>query len=166
MTEVEIERKFLLKCLPVELLAGARIRTIRQGYLIVEADRELRIRQIDEEFWITFKGGSGLERTERECHLTAEQFAFLWPLTAGKQIEKERHLVDWQGYRLEIDLFAGSLAPLVLLEVEFASRAESQEFEPPDFVVREVTNEPGYKNAFLAIHGLPPANPLEEDEGL
>lgn len=166
MEGVEIERKFLLKRLPEELLTGARVRTIRQGYLIVEPDRELRIRQIDQEFWMTFKGGSGLERSERECRLTAEQFAFLWSLTAGKQIEKERHLVDWQGYRLEIDLFGGSLAPLVLLEVEFASRAESGEFEPPDFAAREVTSEPGYKNASLAIHGVPPTNPLEEDGGL
>jgi len=43
----------------------------------------------------------------------------------------------------------------MLLEVEFASVAASRDFSLPAYVTLEVTEDPAYKNARLALCGLP-----------
>lgn len=153
--QLEIERKFVVSHLPEELLEKAVREEIKQGYLILEDQRELRIRQRNNQYWMTLKEGSGLERFEQECQIPDGQFKMLWPLTEGKQIEKTRCLVENCGHVFEIDIFSGTLAPLLVLEVEFSSTKESQKFRVPDFVEKEVTDDKNYKNATLAIDGLP-----------
>ncbi len=153
--QLEIERKFVVSHLPEELLEKAVREEIKQGYLILQGQRELRIRQRNNQYWMTLKEGSGLERFEQECQISDGQFKMLWPLTEGKQIEKTRCLVENCGHVFEIDIFSGILAPLLVLEVEFSSIKESQKFRVPDFVEKEVTDDKNYKNATLAIDGLP-----------
>ncbi len=155
MPQYEIERKFFLTRKPVELLTGVQGEEIRQGYLLLEADRELRIRQRAGQCSMTLKSGQGLKRQEQECAIPRSQFEMLWPLTAGRRIEKVRYAVRWQGYDLEIDLFSGTLAPLMVLEVEFATVAAAMDFVPPEFAGRDLTADKAYKNAALASHGLP-----------
>lgn len=153
--QLEIERKFLVSQLPEGLLEKAVGEEIKQGYLILENQRELRIRQRDTQCWMTLKEGSGLERFEQECQIPDKQFKMLWPLTEGKRIEKTRYLVEKGGHVFEIDIFSGSLVPLLVLEVEFCSIKASQKFRVPDFVKKEVTEDKNYKNAALATCGLP-----------
>jgi CYTH domain-containing protein len=160
---LEIERKFILTRLPRALLQEARAEPIRQGYLVQNGDRELRIRQRGERYWMTVKQGSGLARQEHECEIPATQFEMLWPLTAGHRIEKTRYTMEQQGHQLEIDRFHGELAPLLLLEIEFDSVAASRDFPLPDAVLREVTEDPDYKNAALATRGLPATFPHGEN---
>jgi adenylate cyclase len=45
----------------------------------------------------------------------------------------------------------------VTAEVEFESEAAAEAFTPPPWLGRDVTDEPGYKNQRLAVHGLPSA---------
>ena len=155
MGPLEIERKFIVPKLPEDLLASVPGETIRQGYLLLEAERELRIRDRNGEFRMTLKQGSGLARNEQECLIPADQFAMLWPLTKGKRIEKTRYAVNRAGLVFEVDVFSGQLAPLILLEVEFPSLQASREFSVPAFVEREVTDDRAYKNSSLATAGLP-----------
>lgn len=151
----EIERKFLIRQLPQDLLAGIDGEKIRQGYLLIEAERELRIREKGNRHWMTSKSGHGLERQEDEQEISAALFDMLWPLTAGRQIEKTRFRVGCSGLTLEIDIFSGQLAPLVLMEVEFSSVEESRTFIVPDYSASEVTDNKSFKNSSLAICGLP-----------
>lgn len=155
MEQREIERKFTVSQLPEQLLDNAQSSEIKQGYLILEGERELRIRKRDNEFSMTLKQGSGLERSEQEHSISAELFAMLWPLTTGKRVEKIRYLVDENGHTLEIDIFSGALTSLIVLEVEFSSVEASRQFKIPDFVLKEVTADKTYKNAALATCGLP-----------
>lgn len=155
MAHLEIERKFLLKQIPEHLLNGVTGEEIRQGYLIVDAEKELRIRQRGNQYWMTLKQGSGLARQEEECAIPAQQFNMLWPLTGGRQVEKVRYCVKQGGLLFEIDVFHGTLEPLQLLEVEFSSIEGSQAFSLPDFVAAEVTEDKAYKNANLALNGRP-----------
>lgn len=155
MTEMEIERKFLISCLPAGLLDSHQGDNIDQGYLILEDQTELRIRNRAGRCTITLKQGRGLERLEQEQEIGSELFTMLWPLTAGKRVEKTRYVIDQSGYSLELDLFRGTLEPLMLLEVEFATVADSIDFIPPDFVDREVTQDRAFSNAMLATTGLP-----------
>lgn len=64
MQQMEIERKFLVSTLPTGFLDGYLAEHIEQGYLILEAQTELRIRNRDGHCTMTLKHGSGLERVE------------------------------------------------------------------------------------------------------
>ncbi len=159
VNQQEIERKFLLKVRPDELLVGVRGEAIRQGYLL-SGEAELRIRERAGICTMTVKRGSGLERFEQECPIPPEQFAMLWPLTEGRRIEKVRYVVSRDGLYYEIDIFEGPHAPLMVLEIEFSSREASREFSVPAFAQREVTEDKAYKNAALALDGLPTGVPV------
>jgi CYTH domain-containing protein len=155
MVQSEIERKFLSNQLPQGLLKNAAATRIRQGYLVIEAEHELRLRQRGAQFWLTEKQGQGLKRLEQEVALDEMTFKMLWPLTVGRRLEKTRHLVMQGNHCLEIDIFSGNLEPLMLLEVEFTSLMASRSFGLPDYGLREVTEDPAYNNARLALCGLP-----------
>jgi CYTH domain-containing protein len=157
----EIERKFLIEnqALPEQLDESACER-IQQGYLAVSADgTEVRLRRKGNRCFLTVKSPGGLQRMEREIELTVEKFEYLWPATAGRRIEKTRHLIDLPGYQIELDRFAGSLQGLQIAEVEFPTVESSRAFVPPDWFGREVTNDDRYKNRNLALHGLDADSP-------
>ncbi len=148
----EIERKFLVKTMPD--LSNAQKTYIYQGYLTHSSDSvEVRLRQKDEQYFITVKSGSGMVRGERETSIEQKQFETLWPDTQGKRIEKHR----WTGQlntleTFELDVFMGELESLVLVEVEFSSTKQADNFQPADWFGREVTADKRYKNKALAMN--------------
>jgi CYTH domain-containing protein len=73
--------------------------------------------------------------------------------------------VDLDGGRVaEVDLYAGSLAGLRIVEVEFASADDASRFTPPSWFGSEVTGDRRWTNAELARHGAPPhGDPSRED---
>jgi adenylate cyclase len=149
---IEIERKFLVKTIPD--LSDAKKSYIHQGYLTHSNDSiEIRLRRIDEQYFITVKSGTGMVRSERETSIDQRQFETLWPDTQGKRVEKNR----WTGqlnslHTYELDIFSGALDPLMLVEVEFPSLEEADNFEPADWFGREVTVDKRYKNKALAMN--------------
>ena len=177
----EIERRYLLDCLPT-LPPGTSSSRIEQGYLPAPAPdapdapapphmddagrpRQGRLRRRRdaegrEQFTHTVKTGVGLVRREWERTIDREAFEAAWPETRGRRLAKTRHTAEGSdGLRWEIDAFEG--LPLVLAEVELP--AEDAEPRMPDWlrarIIREVTDEPAYTNARLAIDGLPPGHP-------
>jgi adenylate cyclase len=56
---------------------------------------------------------------------------------------------------IEVDVFEGPLAGIIVGEVEFDSTEASQAFEPPDWLGDEVTGDPRYANESLAVRGAP-----------
>ena len=148
----EIERTFLVDEPPAEL--GVPV-ALRQGYVALDGLATVRVRDAGGRFVLTVKGGSGFERTEVEVEIDRARFEALWALTAGRCIEKRRHLVDLGSVRAEVDVFGGALAGLVMVDVEFASRDEGERFRPPSWFGREVTDDPAWSNASLALHGRP-----------
>jgi adenylate cyclase len=148
---VEIERKFLIERLPDEV-GRASSRRIDQGYLALDQGAEVRLRRHGDDLWLTIKGVGGLARVEEEFSLGADQFDSLWPLTEGRRIEKTRHELPGG---VEVDVYDGGLAGLMVAEIEFGSEAESAAFEPPEWFGAEVTDDPRYKNRALAVDGRP-----------
>jgi CYTH domain-containing protein len=151
---VEIERKFLIGSRP-DSLASAPSARLRQGYLVTCAEGEARVREADGECTLTVKSGSGRSRAEAEVAITPEQFRALWPATEGRRIGKTRYRVPLDALVAEVDIYEGTLDGLEIVEVEFASDAQASAFVPPAWFGRDVTLEPGYKNAALATRGLP-----------
>jgi adenylate cyclase len=149
----EIERKFLVPALPD--LAGAVKTDLRQGYITSPEDSvEVRLRQSDQACFLAVKSGEGMVRTERETIISAEQFDALWPATAGRRIEKTRwtgRLNDTLCY--ELDVYAGALAPLLTVEVEFDSEQEAAAFVMPEWFGPEVSADKRFRNKSLALSG-------------
>lgn len=146
----EIERKFLLKRLPVQIL-HSRHSKIAQGYLANESGgRHVRLRKKAKTATLTFKVGRSTAREEREIRLSPKQFATLWPATAGRRLHKTRYLVPWKKLTIEIDIYHGRNHGLIVAEVEFPSLSSCRKFKPPAWFGREVTGEKRYSNVRLA----------------
>ena len=153
---MEIERKFLILRLPEHLDDYPKQR-IEQAYL--SADPVVRIRRLDDEYILTCKGAGLLSREEREMPLSAAAYRRLLPKAEGTVIEKDRYRIPCGPYTIELDVFGGALAPLVLAEVEFPTEGEAAAFQPPDWLGTEVTYDPAYTNARLSGRKEEPVRP-------
>lgn len=150
---LEIERKFLVRALPD--LSGVAQSALRQGYVTAPEDSvEVRLRQSDDDFVLAVKSGEGVVRTERETAISAGQFDALWPATQGRRIEKTRWTGPLDGGLFyELDVYAGALAKLVTVEVEFASEQQATAFVPPEWFGRDVSADGRFRNKSLAFSG-------------
>jgi CYTH domain-containing protein len=153
---VEIERKFLV-AEPPRGLDRCEASAIRQGYLAVGEDRtEVRLRERDAAATLTVKQGRGRRRAEEEIELDPDAFRRLWRLTEGCRLEKTRHLVPAApDLTIELDVYAGHLEGLMLAEIEFPSEAAADDFEPPPWLGRELTDDVRYSSQRLAVDGKP-----------
>ena len=79
--------------------------------------------------------------------LAAERF--------GALIEKRRYRIPHGDHMVELDVFEGALAGLVLGEIELSSADTKMTL--PDYLGEDVTDDPSYTNARLALNGLPRA---------
>ena len=113
---MEIERKYLIDRLP-EHLEDYPHSEIEQGYL--NRQPVLRIRRRDDEYIFTYKGGGLMVRREEEFPLDEASYRHLREKIDGQLIQKTRYRIPLGSYTIELDVFHGSLAPLVLAEVEF-----------------------------------------------
>jgi CYTH domain-containing protein len=157
----EIERKYLLDALPDADTLGSGTR-IRQGYLAEDGDVEVRVRITPARSSLTIKSGRGRSRTEVDIALAPADAESLWALTAPRRIDKTRYVVPLPPVgrhatevAAEVDVYAGALAGLRVVEVEFASAAAAAEFVPPAWFGREVTDDGRWSNASLARSGRP-----------
>jgi CYTH domain-containing protein len=154
----EIERKFLIPTLP-EGIASHPASQIRQGYLAIEGDREVRVRARDARFTLATKRGLGLSREEQEIELQEPQFDRLWVFTRGRRVEKTRYELVHGESLIELDVFHGALEGLCVAEVEFGSEREAEAFSPPSWFGIEVTEDGRFMNKNLAQHGRPRIEP-------
>ena len=146
----EIERKFLVTG------DGWRAKGVgkryRQGYLSTVKERTVRVRTVDEKGSITVKGISiGAARSEYEYEIpAADANEMLDRLCERPLIEKMRYRIPMAGVVWEVDEFAGENRGLIVAEVELES--EEQQVSLPDWIGREVTDDPRYFNATLVAH--------------
>lgn len=148
---VEVERKFLLDAMPD--LEWETQQRLRQGYLALDGDTEVRIRGDV----LTIKHGAGLVRVEEEIELDARQADALWTLTRGRRLEKIRRSMREGELLYEVDEYSGELHGLVTAEVEFPDEETARAFAPPPWMAaaRDVTGDHRYANRALAVEGLP-----------
>ena len=146
----EIERKFLVRQLPENLTSFPHAE-IAQGYLAIAPDGvQVRLRKAGVKHSLTYKRNAGESREEREIDLTAEQFAVLWPGTSEKRLTKTRYDVPFDRYKVEIDVYTGRHAGLIVAEVEFEDEAAARAFQPPEWLGEDVSHDPRYSNQLLA----------------
>jgi CYTH domain-containing protein len=151
----EIERKFLVAEPPADLERHPS-EPLRQGYVALDGGVEVRVRRKGDRHLLTIKSGSGRVRVEEELEIDERRFDALWKLTDGRRIAKTRHRVPLGGgLTAEVDVYEGELAGLVVAEVEFDSAEDADAFAAPQWLGREVTDDPRYGNRALAVDGRP-----------
>jgi len=143
----EIERKFLV--IGEQWRRTAEGMRYRQGFLSTEAERTVRVRIAGSRGSITIKGKNvGARRAEFEYEIpVTEAEQMLDSLCKRPLIEKVRYTLAIGPHTWEIDVFEGDNAGLVVAEIELGSEAEA--FEKPDWVGKEVTDDPRYFNSNL-----------------
>ncbi len=144
---MEIERKFLLKEIPADLETYPH-RTLEQGYLCTSP--VVRIRKDGERYELTYKSKGFMAREEYNLPLTEDAYLHLAEKIDGRMITKERYCIPYQSYTIEIDIFKGFHAPLILAEVEFPTIEEAVNFLPPDWFGEDVTACSAYHNSVLS----------------
>ena len=150
---MEIERKFKVKRLPEGLDRYPKSR-IQQAYLCREP--VVRVRQRDDELWLTCKGRGLLTREEFELPLSREAYDHLLAKADGTVITKDRICIPLGERTIELDVFHGSLEGLLLAEVEFPTEGDALAFTAPDWFGEEVTYDPAYCNSNLSKKGAEP----------
>lgn len=149
MKPMEIERKYLIRCLP-ENLSQYQCKKIAQGYICTNP--VVRIRKSDDEYYLTYKGKGLMAREEYNLPLTQEGYEHMLPKIDGRLIEKSRYLIPLEGkLTAELDIFEGDLAPLIIVEVEFDSLDAANSFIPPEWFGEDVTESRKYHNSNLAL---------------
>jgi adenylate cyclase len=146
---IEIERKFLVTQnvwrdlgLPVPY---------KQGYLVSDGKRTVRVRLAGDHGFITIKGPTtGASRSEYEYEIPADEAMELFDLCALPIIEKFRTEVIFDGKLWEVDEFLGENHGLVIAEIELTSEDES--FNIPPWIGDEVTSDRRYYNSQLALN--------------
>ena len=146
----EIERKFLVVGEAWRALAEGVL--YRQGYLNSDKNRTVRVRTVADKAYLTVKGiTSGVTRMEYEYEIPLEEArAMLEGLAEKPLIEKKRYRIRVGEYVWEVDEFLGMNEGLVVAEIELPD--EDAAFERPDWIGREVSNDPRYFNSVLIKH--------------
>ena len=146
---MEIERKFLLKNIPYEL-SELKSKHLEQGY--VNSDPVVRIRKADDKYFLTIKSNGLMKRIEVEKEITAEEYSELSTMVKGRLITKTRYYISLEdGLTMELDIFEGDLAGLIVAEVEFPTEKAANTFVPPEFVRADVTSDNRYANVSLSF---------------
>lgn len=144
---MEIERKFLIDQAP-DNLDSYSYHDLEQAYLCTSP--VVRVRQEDDNYYMTYKGAGYIQREEYNLPLDKESYNHLKTKADGNIITKRRYLIPYDKYTIELDIFKGAFEGLIYAEVEFDTLEEATSFTPPSWFGTDVTSNPEYTNSYLS----------------
>lgn len=144
----EIERKYLVDLNLWSKLTKPAPKVIKQGYLLTDINKTIRVRVKEDQGYLTIKGATkGISRTEFEYEIPVEEANQLLDQFTSKYIDKLRYEIKVGSHLWEVDEFQGKLSPLIIAEIEL--NHENEDFEVPEWVTEEVSADPSFYNANL-----------------
>ena len=145
---IEIERKFLIKELP---LVFEETIHIKQYYLSNNKNMVQRLRIFNKENAImSFKEKtSKISKYEFEYNIPLEDANKMISIADVPFIDKKRHIIHIDSLKWEIDEFLDKNKGLIIAEVELET--EDQSIKIPNWIDKEVTNDKKYYNYNLAL---------------
>lgn len=149
---MEIERKYLIEDLTALPFRPEDYpsREIEQGYLCT--DPVVRVRRDGSRYFLTYKSKGLMAREEYNLPLTRDSYLHLREKTDGRLITKLRYVIPLDGgLSLELDIFRGDLAPLILAEIEFPDEESAENYQAPSWLGRDVTFTAEYHNSTLSM---------------
>jgi len=155
---IEIERKFLV--VNDDWRENAAPVYFMQGYLALGPPASVRVRVIGSKAILNIKQSIlEISRDEFEYEIPLDEARqILDHLCEGRIIEKNRSVIDVEGYQWEVDEFLGENQGLIIAEIEL-DRID-QDFTKPAWLGMEVSQDKRYFNSYLAVH---PFNTWQEN---
>lgn len=146
----EIERKFLVdtsRLPPLPVPFG-----ITQGYL--SDDPVVRVRLLTYPStqgcgFLTIKGPGLLSRAEYEYEIPSKDATELLKL-CKRQLRKNRHIIEVDGFKFEVDQFFYESGETMLWMAEIELENELSPFPHPHWLGEEVTLDRAYTNVAIA----------------
>lgn len=151
---MEIERKWLIDIDDIPYnLDDYKCLYIEQAYISFVPT--IRIRKISNEnkYILTVKSKSldgGLSRQEYELDISEDEYNSLFKKKDGNVLSKNRYVIPFDKYHLELDIFNGIYSGLAYVEIEFNNTEEAKSFIAPNWFKRELTGDKKFTNASLA----------------
>ena len=146
---IEIERKFLVNKEKWDQVTKEKQSLYRQGYIVSDPAKTIRVRLTDEAAFLTIKGLTvGASRAEFEYSIPVSDAQQLLDDFCDSVVSKIRYFITYANKLWEVDEFLGDNEGLMVAEIELESEDES--FSLPDWVGKEVTSEKQYSNSNLA----------------
>ena len=146
----EIERKYLVKKGEWQQIPKPAGQLYRQGYLLTNPNKTIRVRVTPTKGFLTIKGVSvGATRLEYEYEIPMDEARELLDNFSTSELSKTRYKIRFENKIWEVDEFLGANAGLIIAEIELTSEDES--FDIPFWVDKEVTGDEKYYNSNLAI---------------
>lgn len=150
---MEIERKFLVKNINSLDLSKYHHKTIVQDYLYVDRFTAIRKRKITDnnnKYTYTIKTAKvGISVNEIEKDITEDEYNNLSLNPIYNTIEKERYLIPFNKYNIELDIFKGIYKGIIFAEIEFPSEAIAFESKLPNWFGPELSSK--VTNSQMAI---------------
>lgn len=144
---LEIERKFLVD--PSSWKPEGEGKQMVQAYLGLAPFPTVRVRISGEKAFLTIKGRSEtLARPEFEYEIPLNDAREMMNMAISSPVEKTRYEVVHHGLTWEVDVFSGKNSGLIMAEIELES--EDQEFQRPDWLLAEVTEDGRFYNSYLS----------------
>ena len=153
---IEEECRFLLRALPQDLLDTSSFIRIIDSYI---PGTRLRLRRMEspEGDPIAMKFGQKYQVTDMESHQTIMTNMYIneaehqvLRTLGGLLINKRRYSHEFEQHQYSIDVFEGSLAGLLLPEIEGRPGVDLSLLPVPGFALLEVTDNPDFWGSNLA----------------
>ena len=146
---IEIERKFLIDIAQWNKSEKGVKHFYRQGYILIDPEKTIRVRVTDEGGFMTIKGKTvGAARSEFEYEIPRQDAIELLDQFCSSDVSKYRYTVPFAGKTWVVDEFLGDNEGLVVAEIELSS--EEEQFETPVWIREEVTGIEKYYNSNLS----------------
>ena len=148
---IEIERKYLIDLAKWQQVSKPKGQHYRQGYLLTDPDKTIRVRLTDTAAYLTIKGATvNATRSEYEYEIPPGEAKELLDSFSVSELSKTRYTIDHHGKIWEVDEFFGDNEGLIVAEIELTN--EDEKFDIPGWIGEEVTGDERYYNSSLTIN--------------
>jgi CYTH domain-containing protein len=141
---IELERTFLAKNLP-EGLSNCIFKEIIDIYIPKNSRHpKLRLRKNKDKYELTKKQpvneGDASHQEEQTIILSKDEFDAIAEID-GKKVRKLRYYYKHENHTAEFDVFQDELKGLVVIDFEFRTIQDKDNFKIPDFCLADITQE-------------------------
>jgi adenylate cyclase len=148
---IEIERKYLVNQEKWNHVVKEEKQFWRQGYLLTDANKTIRVRYNEEKGFLTIKSKSvSISRLEFEYEIPKSDAIELLQNFAISVLTKIRYRVNYKNKLWEVDEFLEDNAGLIIAEIELEN--EHEHYELPEWVGQDVSGDNKYYNSYLSVN--------------
>lgn len=151
-SDIDLYRLFLIDELPEPLNRASSHLQIFDNYIPGTRFRLRKIRDPYTGVWTHLlqqitNAGARIRKTS-EIHLNDAEYD-MFRIFERNEIRKNRYFHEFDRVVFAFDIYMGALAGLTTARVEFVSKVEMDNFEPPPFAVFEITNDKFFAGSSL-----------------